>query len=87
MADESGAERVLVQVCVECGKEYTFDADPPPEDLTCEKCGNSVFRSFYDTSDPDDVDEDYRDSTERDLSPDDPAGDATEGDLRDLEHL
>jgi DNA-directed RNA polymerase subunit RPC12/RpoP len=88
MADEnqdSSEERVLVQVCLECGKEYTF-TESPPENLECEKCGNGVFRAFYDGG-VDEALEDFRDTTERDLGTDDDANDVTPGDLQDLRNL
>lgn len=76
---------VLMLVCLECGKEYAFEgADEPPPDLVCEKCGNEVFRRFDATGSPDDVQEDFADSTERDLATSDPEGDVTPGDLYDL---
>lgn len=80
-------DRVLVQVCLECGKEYMFEADPPPERLTCEKCGSVVFRSFYSSATSDDVAEDYRELTERDLATDDAKTDDTRMDVRDLKKL
>lgn len=81
----SAATNVIIMVCIECGREYHFDAaDEVPEDLTCEKCGNEVFRRFDDTATPDDVQADFRESTERDVATDDPAGDVTAGDLHDL---
>jgi len=76
---------VLVQVCMECGKEYTF-VEEPPEDLKCEKCGNEVFRSFYD-GDEGEALEDFRETTERDLDTDAGATDVTPGDLQDLRNL
>ena len=81
------AEGVLVQVCQVCGKEYTFDDEPPPADLTCEKCGNRVFRSFFDVASADEVEEDFRAATERDLATDDPATDVTAADIRDLDNI
>jgi DNA-directed RNA polymerase subunit RPC12/RpoP len=80
-------EGVLVQICLECGKEYTFEDMPPPDDLTCEKCGSVVFRSFFSGADDDDVMQDYRDMTERDLAPDDAESDATRADVLDLNNL
>ena len=87
MADDQRAGDVLVQVCLECGKEYIFEEVGPPDDLTCEKCGSTVFRSFYARTREDDVDEDFRESTERDTATDDPATDVTRGDLQDLGNL
>ena len=81
---DSRSEGVLVQVCVECGQHYFFDTSPPPPDQRCERCGNTVFRSFYDVTTPDEVVADYRETTERDLTTDAPATDVTRGDLYDL---
>ena len=76
---------VVLMVCVECGREYQYEGgEEPPADLKCEKCGNQVFRRFEDSTAPDEVASDFRDSTERDLNTNDPAGDATKDDLRDL---
>lgn len=81
-----GSGHIIVMTCVECGRDYEFDADdgPPPADLTCDRCGNQVFRRFDAADVPDEVESDFRESTERDLATDDPAGDATAGDLHDL---
>ena len=85
--DEQGEGGVLVQVCMECGKEYMFEDEDPPEDLACEKCGNAVFRSFFAAPEGDEAAEDFRESTERDVLTTDPATDVTRGDLRDLGNL
>ena len=78
---------VLVQVCLSCGKEYMYDNQEPPENLQCEKCGSTVFRSFFADTREDDVAEDFRESTERDVSTTDPATEVTRGDLHDLSNL
>jgi hypothetical protein len=87
MANDDRVDGVLVQVCLECGKEYMFDDREPPEQLTCDKCGNTVFRSFFAETRPDDVADDYRAATERDVLTTDPATDVTSGDLHDLGSL
>jgi DNA-directed RNA polymerase subunit RPC12/RpoP len=82
-----GGEEVLVQICLECGKEYTFvDGETPPADLKCEKCGNGVFRSFRSGSEHEAA-LDFAEDTERDLRTDDPATDVTRGDITDLRNL
>jgi DNA-directed RNA polymerase subunit RPC12/RpoP len=83
MAERKERE-LLVQICLECGKEYMFEDREPPEDLKCEKCGNGVFRSFYANPVEDEVERDFREATERDTATDDPATDVTRGDLQDL---
>ena len=76
---------VVLLVCVECGREVQFEGgDDLPSELTCEKCGNQVFRRFDASANPDAVEQDFRDSTERDTDTTDPAGDAESGDLLNL---
>lgn len=83
--EESGTEgRVLIQVCLECGKEYTYEDEEPPADLSCEKCGNTVFRPFYDTDGPNEEAEDFEETTGRDLATDAGATDVSRTDLLDL---
>src|SRR6476660_3891841 len=78
---------VLIMVCMECGHDYMFDDGPPPEDLKCEKCGNTAFRSYFEPLVEDDVDADFHETTDRDLATNDPEGDATRGDILDLNNL
>jgi DNA-directed RNA polymerase subunit RPC12/RpoP len=76
---------VELLVCMTCGREYQFEGgESPPEDLKCEKCGGEVFRRFEDAAVPDEVQAEFREETERDLATSDPEGDATRGDLHDL---
>jgi hypothetical protein len=84
---DRSSESILIQVCLECGKEYMFDDQPPPDDLTCSKCGNGVFRSFYASTGDDEVRSDFEDDTERDTGTTDPATDVSRGDLHDLGNL
>lgn len=80
------ATEVLTLVCENCGKDYFFEDEAPPENLSCQKCGGTVFRSFH-TSVGDEAADDFRDSTERDLDPDDAEGDVMPGDVMDLNNL
>ena len=77
---------VLTLVCEKCGKDYFFEDEPPEPGMTCEKCGGTVFRSFHETV-GDEASDDFRDSTERDLDPDDAEGDVMPGDIMDLNRL
>jgi DNA-directed RNA polymerase subunit RPC12/RpoP len=82
---EEGPVEVLLLVCMNCGREYQFEAgEDPPEDLECEKCGGEVFRRFDDAAVPNEAQAEFREETERDMSPDDAEGDATRADLHDL---
>lgn len=83
--DQEPTTAVVMMVCLECGTEHTFEAgETPPDDLVCEKCGNEVFRRFEDTAQPGEARADFEAVTERDLDTDDPEGEATPGDLHDL---
>jgi hypothetical protein len=83
--EEQGTTDVVLMVCIECGTEHTFEAGGgPPDDLVCEKCGGEVFRRFEDTASPGEARQDFEETTARDLDTDDPEGDATPGDLHDL---
>jgi hypothetical protein len=81
-----GAGEVLTLVCETCGKDYFFEDEQPPEGMKCEKCGSTVFRSFHDHG-GDEAADDFRDSTERDLDPDDAEGDVLPGDVMDLDNI
>lgn len=87
-ADQAGREDedgVLTLVCLKCGTEYYFGEEQPSPDLVCEKCGNTVFRSFFAHEAEDEAETDFRDVTERDLHTDDPEGAAMPGDILDLD--
>lgn len=77
---------VLTLVCENCGKDYFFEDEQPEPGMACEKCGATVFRSFH-TTVGDEASDDFRDTTERDLDPDDPEGDVLPGDVMDLNNL
>ena len=79
-------EEVLTLVCETCGENYFYSDAPPPENMSCAKCGGQVFRAF-DASVGDEALDDFRDATERDLDPDDAEGGALPGDLMDLDNI
>lgn len=80
----SGGESVLTLVCLTCGQEYYFTAEPPPSGLRCERCGSSVFREFFTSEQKDDAAQDFEDTTARSLDPDDAEGESLPGDVLDL---
>lgn len=82
-AGASESEGVLTIVCLKCGMEYYLTNSTPDSGISCEKCGNSVFREFY-TNEGDEAAADFRDSTGRELAPDDAEGDVLPGDVLDL---
>lgn len=79
-------EDILTLVCITCGTEYYFSEEGPPAEMSCGKCGNTVFRSYYSSTDEQE-DDDYEEATRRDLRTDDPEGDALPGDLLDLDRV
>lgn len=78
------ARGVLTLVCFKCGTEYYFTDADPPEGMSCEKCGNTVFRDFFSPLTGDEAARDFVDSTARDLDPDDAEGETLPGDVLDL---
>lgn len=81
------AQGVLVQVCLECGKEYMFADREPRGDLVCERCANTVFRSFFTVTGYDEVEADFQAATERELTSDADESDVTRTDILDLNNL
>jgi DNA-directed RNA polymerase subunit RPC12/RpoP len=81
-----GGETILTLVCETCGKDYFFDGDTPSPGMRCGKCGSTVFRSFHDRT-GDEAADDFRESTARDLDPDDAEGDVLPGDILDLDNV
>jgi hypothetical protein len=81
---EEGEGGVLTLVCFTCGTEYYFAAEQPPGSMRCEKCRSTVFRSFHSAGAEDEAVLDFRETTERDLDPDDAEGDVMPGDVLDL---
>jgi len=75
---------VLTLVCLKCGTEYYFSDSAPAAGMSCEKCGNQVFRDFYSPAEGDEASRDFEDTTGRDLDPDDAEGDTLPGDVLDL---
>jgi hypothetical protein len=84
-AANRGAENdgVLTVVCLTCGTEYYYSEAGPPAGISCAKCGNTVFRSFF-TAVGDEVADDFKDSTDRALHTDDAEGETMPGDVLDL---
>ena len=82
--DGATDDDVLTEICVKCGNEYYFSNGERPEELKCEKCGGTVFRSF--ASGGGEASEDFEESTGRDLNSDDAEGDTLPGDLLDLKN-
>lgn len=91
MANDEGRQgdpgRIQIRVCQECGADYPVADDGASADLTCVRCGGTVFRNFGDPRKAGEASAELAEVTGRDLDTDDPAGDATEGDLRNLNEI
>ena len=83
MPNEKGPEGMLTLVCLTCGKEKYF-ADQPPGDVTCDRCGGTVFRSFFTPTSPDGATLSHLEETSRSMALDEESPDTTASDLEDL---
>jgi hypothetical protein len=83
MANSNGPDGMLTLVCIACGNEMFFTSKPPEENV-CDKCGGTVFRSFFTPTVRDDATESMLDDTSRSMTLEGGAPDTTPGDLRDL---
>lgn len=86
MANDKGPRGLLTLVCLTCGNEKFFDS-APPNAVTCEKCGGTVFRNFATPTAPDDatiatLEEQARSISYGDASPDTSPGDVSDLDMR-----
>lgn len=86
MQNETGPEGMLTLVCLTCGKEKYF-TDRPPESVTCDRCGGTVFRSFFTPTTPDGATLAALEDTSRSVALDEESPDTTAGDLEDLDRL
>jgi DNA-directed RNA polymerase subunit RPC12/RpoP len=84
MAGESGPLGVVTLVCLTCGNELFFDKTVP-DDVTCERCGGSVFRTFATPTERDDASIAQLEDQARSISYGDSSPDTSEGDVRDLD--
>ena len=83
MPNEKGTEGMLTLVCLTCGKEKYF-ADQQPGDVTCDRCGGTVFRSFFTPTSPDGATLSQLEETTRSIALDEESPETTAGDLEDL---
>lgn len=83
MPNEKGPEGMLTLVCLTCGKEKYF-ADQPPGDVTCDRCGGTVFRNFFTPTTPDEATLSGLEETSRSMALDEESPDTAPGDLEDL---
>ncbi|HEU4585476.1 MAG TPA: hypothetical protein VFR95_06980 [Gemmatimonadaceae bacterium] len=84
MPNEKGPEGMLTLVCLTCGKEKYYADQPPPADVTCDRCGGTVFRSFFTPTTPDGAVLSALEETSRSVALDEESPDITQADLEDL---
>lgn len=84
MAKRGGPFGVVTLVCLTCGNEKFFDK-AVPDDVTCEKCGGTVFRNFATPTEPDEAAIAQMEEQARSMSYGDSSPDTTPDDLRDLD--
>lgn len=84
MPNEKGPEGMLTLVCLTCGKEQYFADQPPPDNVTCSRCGGTVFRSFFTPTTPDDASLSVLEETSRSMALDEESPDTTQTDVEDL---
>ncbi len=87
MANDDGPNGMLTLVCITCGNEMFFDATPPKADNKCDKCGGTVFRSFFTPTARDQAAESMLEDTTRSIAYGDSSPDTSAGDVRDLNNL
>lgn len=83
MTEDRGSEGLLTLVCVMCGKEKFYETQPP-ETVTCDRCGSTVFRSFLTPTHADEATLSQLEETTRSIALDEESPDISTGDVRDL---
>lgn len=83
MANDRGSEGLLTLVCVTCGKEKFYETQPP-DTVTCDRCGSTVFRTFLTPTRADEATISQLEETARSVALDEESPDTSTGDLLDL---
>ena len=83
MPNDRGPEGLITLVCLTCGRERYFP-DQEPDDVVCDRCGGTVFRSFFTPTAPDEATASYLEDTSRSIALDEESPDTSAGDVRDL---
>jgi hypothetical protein len=81
-----GPKGVVTLICLTCGKERFYTQDVPAT-VSCDQCGNTVFRTFATPTEPDDAAIDAAEAQARSISYGDSSPDTTRDDVRDLDAL
>ena len=85
MADNKGPRGIVTMVCITCGNEKNFD-DRVPGALTCDKCGNTVWRQFATPTAPDEATIAQLEDQTRSITYGDPSPDTSVEEIRDLDN-
>jgi hypothetical protein len=81
--DRNGPRGFLTLICLTCGNRKDYD-DTPPTRVTCEKCGNTVFRNFFSPLEPDEATIEQLEESARSIALDDVSPETAPEDIREL---
>ena len=81
--DRGGPEGLLTLVCLTCGNHLDFE-DAPPANVTCGRCGGTVFRNFFTPTERDEATLSQLEETARSIALDEESPDTAPDELRDL---
>ena len=84
MADNRGPRGIVTMICLTCGNEKSF-TDRVPAALTCQRCGNTVWRQFATPTEPDEATIDQLETQARSIQYGDPSPETTRDELADLD--
>ena len=84
MPNNTGPQGIVTLVCLTCGNEKFFDEQVPSQ-LTCDKCGSTVFRQFATPTEPDEATIAQLEEQARSIGLGDASPDTSPDDVRDLE--
>lgn len=78
------AEGLLTLVCLTCGNEKYVDSPAAPPVSLCERCGGTVFRSFFTPTEPDDAIISQLEATARSVAFDEESPGTSPDEVQDL---
>lgn len=83
-SNDRGPRGLVTMVCVACGNEKHFDQQVP-DALTCDKCGQTVWRQFATPTVPDEATIDQLEMQARPMEYGDPSPGTTREELGELD--
>ena len=84
MANSRGPRGLVTMICLTCGNEKSF-SDRVPAALTCNRCGNTVWRQFATPTEPDEATIDQLEMQARPMDYGDPSPGTTREELGELD--